>query len=179
MLTQLSLWHKLHTYFLSCSLKHFFQFLSLPFIHSGSLKQSQMPFLVTMANKYCSVCQRNSVAELTLGRGWLTGHSCCQCRFAKQKDFTQFLRSGRALPQKLPHKYTDESSELKFQGIIQKSYFPTLCLKYDLLTVASSALNLLMYFLCNHLWLILLQIFTCPFTAWQGELCSSPDRGWC
>lgn len=52
-----------------------------------------------MTNKYYSVCQRNSVAELTLRREWLTGHSCCQCRLAKQRDFTQFLRSGRALLQ--------------------------------------------------------------------------------
>lgn len=55
---------------------------------------------------------------------------------------------------KLAHKHTDKTSEVKYQGIIQKSSSPTLCLKYDLLTVVSSALNLLVYFLSNHLWVV-------------------------
>lgn len=55
-----------------------------------------------------------------------------------------------------------------------KNHNLLLCVLNWLLTVVSSALNLLLCFLSNQLWLVVLDRFTCPFTAWQFELCSSP-----
>lgn len=111
------------------------------------------------------------MAELTLRREWLTGHSCCQCRLAKQRDFTQFLRSGRALLQEacsevhwqeLWSEISGNHIEIIISYSVSQMWPVDSCLFSEFTDV----------FLYSHLWLVVL--YRCTFTAWRFEVCSSP-----